>query len=138
MSAGDEVIVSAHGTSFEHRALADPGGVMTSNSVIPMKREGRIERTKSFSPTAILVSVAHVSNVLGNRQSRVKEIIRIAHEHGVPKDGQPAPHLKVDVQHLDAEFYVFRHKIGWPDRHWRKLLWQKRNGSTSFRLIRRR
>ena len=70
-----------------------------------------------FSEKTRLVSIAHVSNVLGTINP-VKEIIRIAHEHGVPVlvDGaQSVPHLKVDVQDLDAEFYVFSgHKIYGP------------------------
>ena len=61
-----------------------------------------------------LVSVTHVSNVLGT-VNPVKAMIEIAHEQGVPVlvDGaQAVPHMKVDVQDLDAEFYVFSgHKI---------------------------
>ena len=77
-----------------------------------------IEAYKSlFSEKTRLVSVAHVSNVLGT-VNPVKEIIEIAHEHNVPVlvDGaQSVPHIPVDVQDLDAEFYVFSgHKIYGP------------------------
>ena len=68
------------------------------------------ERTK-------LVSIAHVSNVLGTINP-VKEITRIAHEHGVPVlvDGaQSTPHFPVDVQDIDCEFFVFSgHKMYGP------------------------
>ena len=88
--------------------------------VIPMDECGDIdmdgykamlnERTK-------LVSVAHVSNVLGTINP-VKEITRIAHEHGVPVlvDGaQSTPHFRVDVQDIDCEFFVFSgHKMYGP------------------------
>ena len=67
------------------------------------------EYEKLFTEKTRLVSVTYVSNVLGTINP-VKEMIRIAHEHGVPVliDGaQSTPHMKVDVQDLDAEFYVF-------------------------------
>ncbi|MDO4802704.1 MAG: cysteine desulfurase [Prevotellaceae bacterium] len=64
-----------------------------------------------------LVSITHVSNVLGEINP-IKKIIRIAHEHGVPVliDGaQSTPHLKIDVQDLDCDFFVFSgHKIYGP------------------------
>lgn len=64
-----------------------------------------------------LVSVTHVSNVLGE-MNPVREIIRIAHEHGVPVliDGaQSTPHIKIDVQELDCDFFVFSgHKVYGP------------------------
>lgn len=70
-----------------------------------------------FSERTKIVSVTHVSNVLGT-VNPVKEIIRIAHEHDVPVmiDGaQSTPHFKVDVQDLDCEFFTFSgHKIYGP------------------------
>ena len=64
-----------------------------------------------------LVSVTHVSNVLGT-VNPVKAMIEIAHEQrraGVGRRGSAVPHMKVDVQDLDAEFYVFSgHKIYGP------------------------
>ena len=91
-----------------------------SIKVIPMNDNGELlldEYEKLFSNKTKLVSVAHVSNVLGTINP-IKEIIRIAHEHDVPVmvDGaQAVPHMKVDVQDLDAEFYAFSgHKIYGP------------------------
>ena len=88
--------------------------------VIPMDERGelRLDVYRSlFSERTRLVAVAHVSNVLGTINP-VKEMIAIAHEHGVPVliDGaQSVPHMKVDVQDLDAEFYVFSgHKVYGP------------------------
>lgn len=121
MSAGDEVIVSV----MEHHSNIVPWQIQAARHdielrVIPMNEKGELkldEYEKLFTDRTRLVSVAHVSNVLGTINP-VKEIIRIAHEHGVPVliDGaQSVPHLKVDVQDLDAEFYVFSgHKIYGP------------------------
>jgi cysteine desulfurase/selenocysteine lyase len=70
-----------------------------------------------FTEKTKLVSVTHVSNVLGT-VNPVKEMVSIAHEHGVPMmvDGaQSTPHFKVDVQDLDCDFFVFSgHKIYGP------------------------
>jgi cysteine desulfurase/selenocysteine lyase len=121
MSAGDEVIVSV----MEHHSNIVPWQIQAARHdielrVIPMNEKGELkldEYEKLFTDRTRLVSVAHVSIVLGT-VNPVKEIIRIAHEHGVPVliDGaQSVPHLKVDVQDLDAEFYVFSgHKIYGP------------------------
>ena len=79
--------------------------------VIPMNDQGELlldEYEKLFSPRTKLVSVAHVSNVLGTINP-VKEITAIAHAHQVPVliDGaQSIPHMKIDVQDIDADFYV--------------------------------
>ena len=88
--------------------------------VIPMNDKGELlidEYEKLFSSRTRIVSVAHVSNVLGT-VNPVKEIIKIAHAHGVPVlvDGaQSIPHLPVDVQDLDADFFVFSgHKVYGP------------------------
>ena len=121
MSAGDEVIVSV----MEHHSNIVPWQIQAAKKgislrVIPMNEKGELqldEYKKLFTEKTRLVSVTHVSNVLGT-VNPVKEIIAIAHEHGVPVliDGaQSTPHLKVDVQDLDAEFYVFSgHKIYGP------------------------
>ena len=75
------------------------------------------EYEKLFSDRTKIVSVAHVSNTLGT-VNPVKDIVRIAHEHGVPVmvDGaQSTPHFKVDVQDLDCDFFAFSgHKIYGP------------------------
>ena len=121
VSEGDEVIVSV----MEHHSNIVPWQIQAAKKgislkVIPMNEIGEldIEAYKSlFSEKTRLVSVAHVSNVLGT-VNPVKEIIEIAHEHNVPVlvDGaQSVPHIPVDVQDLDAEFYVFSgHKIYGP------------------------
>ena len=121
MTEGDEVIVSV----MEHHSNIVPWQLQAAKRgiairVIPMDECGDIdmdaykamlnERTK-------LVSVAHVSNVLGTINP-VKEITRIAHEHGAPVlvDGaQSTPHFRVDVQDIDCEFFVFSgHKMYGP------------------------
>ena len=121
MSAGDEVIVSV----MEHHSNIVPWQIQAAKKgislrVIPMNEKGELqldEYKKLFTEKTRLVAVTHVSNVLGT-VNPVKEIIAIAHEQGVPVliDGaQSTPHLKVDVQDLDAEFYVFSgHKIYGP------------------------
>lgn len=121
MSAGDEVIVSV----MEHHSNIVPWQIQAARKgislkVIPMNERGELDmdtfRTL-FSERTRLVSVTHVSNVLGT-VNPVREIIAEAHAHEVPVllDGaQAVPHLKVDVAELDAEFYVFSgHKIYGP------------------------
>ena len=75
------------------------------------------EYEKLFSERTKIVSVVHVSNVLGT-VNPVKEMIATAHAHGVPcliDAAQSIPHMKVDVQELDADFLVFSaHKIYGP------------------------
>ena len=119
MQTGDEVIVS----TMEHHSNIVPWQLQEQRKgivlkVIPMTDEGelqleeyeKLERTK-------LVSVTQVSNVLGTINP-VKEMIRIAHEHGVPVmiDGaQSVPHFAVDVQDLDCDFLAFSgHKVYGP------------------------
>ena len=121
MSAGDEVIVSV----MEHHSNIVPWQIQAAKKgislrVIPMNDKGELlldEYRKLFTEKTRLVAVTQVSNVLGT-VNPVKEIIAIAHEQGVPVlvDGaQSTPHMKVDVQDLDAEFYVFSgHKIYGP------------------------
>ena len=89
----------------------------TKLRVIPLTKECTLdieEYKKLFNGNTRLVSVAHVSNVLGT-SNPIKEIIEIAHSHDVPVlvDGaQSTPHIKVDVQALDADFFVFSgHKV---------------------------
>lgn len=121
LSPGDEVIISA----MEHHSNIVPWQLQAARKgitlkVIPIDEKGELKLDayrQLFSGRTKLVSVMHVSNVLGT-VNPVKEIIDIAHEHDVPVmiDGaQAVPHLKVDVQELDAEFYVFSgHKIYGP------------------------
>lgn len=121
MKEGDEVIVSVmehHSNIVSWQLQAMRKGIVLK--VIPMNDCGELlldEYEKLFSPRTRLVSVAHVSNVLGTINP-VKQIIEVAHAHQVPVliDGaQGIPHMPVDVQDLDADFYVFSgHKIYGP------------------------
>lgn len=118
LKSGDEVIIS----SVEHHSNIVPWQLLRerigiSLRIIPLTAECRldIEAYKGlFSERTKLVSVAHVSNVLGVTNP-VKEIIDIAHNHGVPVlvDGaQSTPHIKVNMQELDADFFAFSgHKV---------------------------
>lgn len=118
MQEGGEVIVSVmehHSNIVSWQLQAARKGIKLK--VIPMNDQGELlldEYEKLFSPRTKLVSVAHVSNVLGTINP-VKEITAIAHAHQVPVliDGaQSIPHMKIDVQDIDADFYVFSgHKI---------------------------
>lgn len=112
MEPGDEVIVSV----VEHHSNIVPWQLAACRKgirlrVIPMTDDGILdmEAYKAlFSEKTKIVSVAHVSNVLGT-VNPVENIVKIAHEHGVPcvVDGaQSAPHMKVDVRKLDCDFYV--------------------------------
>ena len=121
MKEGDEVIVS----TMEHHSNIVPWQLQEQRKgivlkVIPMTDEGELlleEYEKLFSERTKLVSVTQVSNVLGTINP-VKEMIRIAHEHGVPVvvDGaQSVPHFAVDVQDLDCDFLAFSgHKVYGP------------------------
>ena len=121
MKEGDEVIVSVmehHSNIVSWQLQAARKGIVLK--VIPMNDRGDLlldEYEKLFSPRTRLVSVAHVSNVLGTINP-VKEMIATAHAHGVPVliDGaQSIPHMPIDVQDLDADFYVFSgHKVYGP------------------------
>lgn len=121
MKAGDEVIVSV----MEHHSNIVPWQLQEERSgislkVIPMNDRGELlldEYERLFSERTRMVSVTHVSNVLGTINP-VRKIIDVAHAHGVPVliDGaQSIPHMPVDVQELDADFYVFSgHKVYGP------------------------
>lgn len=121
MKEGDEVIVSV----MEHHSNIVPWQLQAARKgivlkVIPMNDRGELlldEYEKLFSERTKLVSFAHVSNVLGT-VNPAKEMIATAHTHGVPVliDGaQSVPHMKVDVQDLDADFFAFSgHKIYGP------------------------
>ncbi len=121
MKEGDEVLITEmehHSNIVSWQLLQQRQGIKIR--VLPITDEGTVcldfidsyfnERTK-------IVSITHVSNVLGTINP-VKEIIRIAHSHGVPVlvDGaQSTPHFKVDVQDLDCDFFAFSgHKIYGP------------------------
>ena len=121
LSEGDEVIVSVmehHSNIVPWQLLAAKKGIAIK--VIPMTDEGDVimeEYEKLFNEKTRIVSITQVSNVLGTINP-VKEMIRLAHEHEVPVmvDGaQSTPHMKVDVQDLDCDFFAFSgHKIYGP------------------------
>ncbi len=121
MNEGDEVIVS----NMEHHSNIVPWQLMAARKgiaikVIPITDDGRLDLDsyrQLFSERTKIVSVMHVSNVLGTINP-VDEMIRIAHEHGVPIaiDGaQSTPHFAVDVQAMDCDFFAFSgHKMYGP------------------------
>lgn len=121
LKEGDEVIISA----MEHHSNIVPWQLLEMRKgikikVIPITEDGELrmdEYEKLFDERTKLVSVTHVSNVLGT-VNPVKELATIAHSHNVPIliDGaQSVPHIKVDVRDMDCDFYVFSgHKIYGP------------------------
>lgn len=121
MVEGDEVIVSV----MEHHSNIVPWQLQAAKRgiairVIPMDDSGKLDLEAYealFSERTRFVSVAHVSNVLGT-VNPVKEMARIAHDHGVPimVDGaQSTPHFRVDMQDIDCDFFVFSgHKMYGP------------------------
>ena len=121
MKEGDEVIISTmehHSNIVPWQLQAEKKGIVVK--VIPMSDDGilDLEAYKTlFTEKTRLVSVTHVSNVLGT-VNPVKEIVKTAHEHGVPCmiDGaQSAPHMTIDVQDMDCDFFAFSgHKMYGP------------------------
>lgn len=121
LKEGDEVIISA----MEHHSNIVPWQLLEMRKgikikVIPITEDGELrvdEYEKLFDERTKLVSVTHVSNVLGT-VNPVKELATIAHSHNVPIliDGaQSVPHIKVDVRDTDCDFYAFSgHKIYGP------------------------
>jgi cysteine desulfurase / selenocysteine lyase len=121
VQAGDAVLISA----MEHHSNIVPWQMLCEEKgaklhVIPMNDRGELlldEYEKLLTPETKLVAVAHVSNALGT-VNPVRRIIRMAHERGIPVlvDGaQAVPHLQVDVQDLDCDFYAFSgHKMYGP------------------------
>ena len=121
MSEGDEVLV----TDMEHHSNIVPWQLQAQKRGItvrhlPINDRGELELLAleaHISPRTKLVSITHVSNVLGT-VNPVKDIIKTAHEHGIPVliDGaQSAPHTKIDVQELGCDFFAFSgHKMYGP------------------------
>ena len=112
MNEGDEVIVS----EMEHHSNIVPWQLQAAKRgivlrVIPISDDGQLcldQFEQLFSPRTKLVSIAHVSNVLGT-VNPVERIVSMAHAHDVPVliDGaQSAPHMPVDVQALDCDFFA--------------------------------
>jgi cysteine desulfurase/selenocysteine lyase len=121
MQVGDEVLVTEmehHSNIVSWQLQAQKRGIVVRH--LPITDDGRLDLsslTSHLTSRTKLVSVAHVSNVLGT-VNPVEEIIKIAHEHGIPVlvDGaQSAPHFKVDVQTMDCDFFAFSgHKMYGP------------------------
>lgn len=121
MQDGDEVIV----TEMEHHSNIVPWQLLQSHKdirlrVCPITDDGRLDLEalqQLFTPRTKLLSVVHVSNVLGT-VNPVTDIVRIAHEHGVPvlvDAAQSAPHMPIDVQAIGCDFLAFSgHKIYGP------------------------
>jgi len=121
MKAGDEVIVSDmehHSNIVPWQLQAQRRGIVVKH--IPLRDDYTLDLEafrQMLTERTRLVSIAHVSNVLGT-VNPVSTIIQTAHSHDIPVliDGaQSAPHLKVDVQELDCDFYAFSgHKMYGP------------------------
>ena len=121
MGEGDEVIIS----TMEHHSNIVPWQLQAARKgiavkVIPINERGELlmdAYERLFSERTRIVSVAHVSNVLGT-VNPVADIIRIAHDHGVPvliDAAQSAPHFPIDVQALDCDFLALSgHKMYGP------------------------
>lgn len=121
MTEGDEVIVS----EMEHHSNIVPWqlqvlrrGIVVRH--VPLTADGRLslsDMERLFTPRTRLVSVAHVSNVLGT-VNPVADIAAMAHSHGVPllvDAAQSAPHFPIDVRQLDCDFLAFSgHKMYGP------------------------
>ena len=121
MQAGDEVLVTEmehHSNIVSWQLQAMKRGIVVKH--IPITDDGILDLStldSQLSTKTKLVSVAHVSNVLGT-VNPVEQIIKIAHAHDIPVlvDGaQSAPHFKVDVQAMDCDFFAFSgHKMYGP------------------------
>ena len=121
MKAGDEVLVTEmehHSNIVSWQLQAQKHGIVVKH--LPITDDGRLDLsllTSHLSPRTKLVSIAHVSNVLGTINP-VEDIIKTAHAHGIPVlvDGaQSAPHMVIDVQAMDCDFFAFSgHKMYGP------------------------
>ena len=121
VGAGDNILVS----EMEHHSNIVPWQLLQERKgirlrVIPINDRGELlldEYEKLFNKRTRIVAVTHVSNVLGT-VNPVKQIAAVAHAHGVPVlvDGaQSVPHIAVDVQDMDCDFFVFSgHKVYGP------------------------
>lgn len=118
LKAGDEVIISHlehHANIVPWQVLRDELGIVIK--VAPIDKNGNFlldEYKKLLNEKTKIVAITHVSNALGT-VTPIKEIIRLAHEAGAKTlvDGcQSVPHMQIDVQDLDADFFVFSgHKV---------------------------
>ena len=121
IGSGDEIILTVlehHSNIVPWQMLAEENGAKIR--VVPINDAGELlidEYKKLFNKHTKLVGVTHVSNALGTINP-IKQMIEFAHAHGVPVlvDGaQAAPHMKIDMQELDCDFYTFSgHKLCGP------------------------
>lgn len=121
LTKGDEIILTTlehHSNIVPWQLLAEEKGL--SLKIVPISDEGEVDMAafkELLSDKTKMVAVAHISNAIGTVLP-VKEIISLAHKAGakVLLDGcQAAPHIKIDVQDLDVDFYVFSaHKVYGP------------------------
>lgn len=121
LQPGDEILI----TALEHHSNIVPWQMICGERgaklrVAPINDQGELvldEFEKLLGPKTKLVAVSHVSNALGT-VNPVKKIVAMAHQRGIPVlvDGaQAVPHIAVDVQDLDCEFYAFSaHKMYGP------------------------
>jgi cysteine desulfurase/selenocysteine lyase len=121
IKSGDEIIISEmehHSNILPWQILCEEKGAVLK--VIPINEKGELlidEYKKLLCDKTKIVAVTHISNTLGTINP-VKEIIALAHEKNIPVliDGaQAVPHIKIDIQALDADFYCFSgHKLFGP------------------------
>ena len=121
IGAGDEILISVmehHSNIVPWQMLCEEIGAVLR--VIPMNERGELcmdRYEELLGPRTKFVSIVHISNALGT-VNPIKQIIDLAHQHGalVLVDGaQAAPHVGVDVQELDCDFYAFSgHKVYGP------------------------
>lgn len=121
INEGDEIIISGmehHSNIVPWQMTAEERGAKIR--VIPLNEKGELiieEYEKLLNERTKMIAVAHVSNALGT-VNPIKEIVATAHKYGVPvcvDAAQSVPHFPVDVQDIDADFYVFSgHKMFGP------------------------
>src|SRR5699024_10934488 len=121
LSEGDEIVI----TPMEHHSNIIPWQQAAKRTgatlkYIPLQEDGTVsleDVRNTLTTNTKIVAVAHVSNVLGTINP-VKQITQIAHEHGaicVIDGAQSVPHMKVDMEDIDCDFYVFSgHKMCGP------------------------
>ncbi len=150
ISEGDEIVVSEmehHSNIVPWQMIAEERGARIR--VIPMNDRGELiidEYENLLNERTKMVAVTHVSNALGT-VNPIKEMIETAHKFGVPVcvDGaQAVPHMRVDVQELDADFYVFSgHKMFAPTgsgivygkREWLEKMLPYQGGGSMIRTV---
>ncbi len=150
INEGDEILISAmehHSNIVPWQMIAEERGAKIR--VIPINQKGELildEYENLLNERTKIVAVTHVSNSLGT-VNPIKEMIATAHKFGVPVcvDGaQAVPHMRVDVQDLDADFYAFSgHKMFAPTgsgvlygkKEWLEKLPPYQGGGSMIRVV---